>query len=122
MGETGSCADGWGHLSKTLIQLSVDGRGCVPSLLFDLRPDYSDEGNEAMEVMKIMATSFKRSRACTAARSAPDPVATADPHLCQRLLDTPWQVWLSLLWGHCSFFLGPGAHKVLFVPSKSLFP
>ena len=32
------------------------------------------------------------------------------------------QVWVSLLWGHCSFLLGPGVHKVLFVPSKSLFP
>ena len=29
-------------------------------------------------------------------------------------------VWLSLLWGFCSFLLGPGEHKVLFVPSKSL--
>ena len=28
---------------------------------------------------------------------------------------------LYLLWGHCSFLLGPGAHKILFVPSKSLF-
>ena len=29
----------------------------------------------------------------------------------------------SVSWGgHCSFLLGPGAHKVLFVPSKSLFP
>ena len=46
--------------------------------------------------------------------------ATADPRLCQRLLDTPRQVWVSLLWGHCSFLLGPGAHKALFVPSKSL--
>ena len=27
----------------------------------------------------------------------------------------------SVLWAHCSFPLGPGAHKVLFVPSKSLF-
>ena len=26
------------------------------------------------------------------------------------------------MWGHCSFFLGPGVHKVLFVPSESLFP
>ena len=26
-------------LSKTLIQLFVDGRSCVPSLLFDLRPN-----------------------------------------------------------------------------------
>ena len=28
-----------------LIQFSVDGRGCVPSLLFDLRPNYGG-GNE----------------------------------------------------------------------------
>ena len=48
--------------------------------------------------------------------------ATANPHLCQRLLDTHGQVWVSLLWGHGSFVLGPGAHKFLFVPSKSLFP
>ena len=48
--------------------------------------------------------------------------ATADPHLCWRLLDTHRQVWLNLLLGHCSFVLGPSAHKVLFVPSKSLFP
>ena len=33
--------------------------------------------------------------------------ATANPHLCQRLLDTHGQVWLGLLWGHCSFLLGP---------------
>ena len=39
-----------------------------------------------------------------------------------RLLDTHKQVWLSLLWGHCSFLLAPGAHKVLSVPCKSLFP
>ena len=48
--------------------------------------------------------------------------ATADPHLCQRLLDTHGQVWVSLLWGHCSFLLGPAVHKVLFLPSQSLFP
>ena len=48
--------------------------------------------------------------------------ANADPRLCWRLLDTHRHIWVSLLWGHCSFLLGPGAHKVLFVPSKSLFP
>ena len=40
-------------------------------------------------------------------------------------LETPGHSWaslVSLLWGHCSFLLGPGAHKVLFVPSKSVFP
>ena len=70
-----------------------------------------------VEVMKIMATSFKSSHAVPPTLQQ----ATADPHLCQRLLDTHGQVWISLLWGHCSFLLGSGAHKVLFVLSKSLF-
>ena len=47
---------------------------------------------------------------------------TTNTRLCQRLLVTPRQVWVSLLRSHCSFLLGPGVHKVLFVPSKSLFP
>ena len=60
---------------------------------------------------------------CTTALSAPNPAAaTTDPRLCWRLLDTHRQVWVSLLWGHCSFLLDPGAHNILFVPSKSLFP
>ena len=48
--------------------------------------------------------------------------ATADLYLHQRLLDTHGQIWASLLWGHCSFLLGLGAPKVLFVPSQTLFP
>ena len=71
-----------------------------------------------------MVTSFKWAYARTVVFSALGPMAaTVDPHLCQRLLDTHRQVWLSLLWGHCSFLLGPGARKVFFVPFKSLcFP
>ena len=46
--------------------------------------------------------------------------ATTNPRLCWRLLDTHRKVWVSLFWGHCSFLLGPGAHKVLFEPSKHL--
>ena len=46
--------------------------------------------------------------------------ATSDPHLHQRHSQANL---VSLLWGHCSFLLGPGVHKVLFVPFKSLiFP
>ena len=48
--------------------------------------------------------------------------AISNPCLCWRLLDTHRQVTVSLLWGHYSFLLGPGVYKVLFVPSKSLFP
>ena len=55
-------------LSISLIQFSVEGWGCVPSLLFDLRPNYGG-GNEDN------VTSFKRSHASTATLSAPNPAA-----------------------------------------------
>ena len=56
--------------------------------------------------MKIMATSFKRSCACTATPSALAlQQATTDSHLHQRLLDTHRQVWVSLLWGPFSWLL-----------------
>ena len=51
--------------SKSLIQLSGDGWNCVPSLLFTW-------DQTMVEVMKIMATSFKGSNACTATLSAPN--------------------------------------------------
>ena len=44
-GEPGLVLMGRAMFSKSLIQFSVDGRGCVPSLLFDLRPNHS-WGNE----------------------------------------------------------------------------
>ena len=47
--------------------------------------------------------------------------AAVKPHLHWRLLDTHRQIWLHLMWGHYSFHLASGAHKVLFVPSISLF-
>ena len=39
-GKPGLVLMGGAMLSKSLIQFSVDGWGCVPSLLFDLRPNY----------------------------------------------------------------------------------
>ena len=84
-------------------------------------PCYLTWGQTMVEVMKIMVTSFKSSHACTATHSAPNPVAghrwPTPP------LETPGHSQASLgqsLVG--SLLLGPGAHKVLFVPSKSLFP
>ena len=51
--------------------------------------------------MKIMATSFKRSRTCIGTLSAPPILqqATANPHLRQRLLDNHRQVWVNSLVG-----------------------
>ena len=55
-------------LSKSLIQFSVDGRDCVPSLFFDLRPNYGggkeDNGDLLQKVPAVSAT-----------LTAPDPAA-----------------------------------------------
>ena len=76
-----------------------------------------------------MATSFKRTYGSMLwlpelLHSVPLTLrqATVNPCLHWILLDTHRQDWLSLLWGHCSFLLGPGEHEALFVPFKSLFP
>ena len=73
------------------------------------------------EVMKRMGTSFKRSQACTASYSAPNP--TAGHRWPTPLLETPGHSQASLdqsLVG--SLLLSPGCAQVLFVLSKSLFP
>ena len=102
-------------LSKSLIQFSVAGWGCVPSLLFDLRPNYGGADEDSGGLLQ-------KAPRCSAALSAPAlQQATVDTHLPWRLLDTQKQVWVSLLCGHCSFLLGPGAQGSV-VPSKSLFP
>ena len=84
-------------------------------------PCYLTWDQTMVEVMKIMVTSFKRSHAHTATLSAPEPAAG---HCWPMPLpDTPGHSWASLgqsLVG--SLLLSPGAHKDLFVPSKSLFP
>ena len=59
---------GGAMLSKSLIPFSVDGWSYVPSLLFTW-------AQTMVEAIKIMETSFKRSHACTATFSAPNPAA-----------------------------------------------
>ena len=67
-GKLGLVLVGGALLSKSLIQFSVDGWSCVPSLSFTW-------GQTMEEVMKIMMISFKRSHASTATLSAPNPAA-----------------------------------------------
>ena len=53
------------------------------------------------------------------------PLPAAGHHWPRPPLETPGHSWASLsqsLWGHCFFLWGPGTYKVLFVPSKILFP
>ena len=67
-----------------------------------------------------MATAFKRSHVSPATLSGPNPAA--GHHQPTPLLETPGHSRASL--GQSlvvSLLLSPGVHKVLFVPSKSLF-
>ena len=41
-------------ISKSLIQLSVEGWGCVPSLLFDLKPNYGGGNEDNLLRKKVM--------------------------------------------------------------------
>ena len=88
-------------LRKSLIQFSIDGWSCVPSLLFDLRPNYGggNEDNGAQPCSRLALTHASTGDSWT-------------------LIGKSGSVFC---WGHCSFPLGPGAHKILFVSSKSLF-
>ena len=122
MGET-DCGGNWflvlmgGAMpSKSLVQLSVDGWDYVPSLLFDLRSNYGGSNEDNGDVLEKVL--------CTATLSAPRPCSRPPPT--HASAGDSWtlnrQVWVSLLWGHWSFLLGPDVYKVLFGPCKSLFP
>ena len=82
---------GGAMLSKSLIQFSVDGWGCVPSLLFTwaqtMRPKTDAEA-------EVMMTPFKRSHATTATLSTPNPAA--GHHRPMPLLETPGHSQASL--------------------------
>ena len=83
----GSCSDERVMFSKSLIQFSVDVWGCVSSLLFTW-------SQTMVQVMKIMATSFKRSHVSTATFTAPNPAA--GHHRPTPPPETPGHSWASL--------------------------
>ena len=74
-------------LSKSLIQFSIDGWSCIPSLFFTW-------SQTMVEVMKTMVTSFKMSHAHTATLSAPNSAAGHLWHMPPP--ETPGHSWASL--------------------------
>ena len=92
-------------LSKSLTQFSVDGRGCVPSLLFDLRPNYgevNEDNGDLLQKVLCMHCCTQCPRPC----SRPPPLHPV-PTL---LLETPGHSQASLgqfLVG--SLLLSPGS-------------
>ena len=93
-------------LSKSLIQFSVDGRDCVPSLLFDLRPNYSGHNEDDGDLLQ----------------KVPCRQCCRPPQIHWRLLDTHGHVWVNLLWGHCSFLLFLVHTGFCLFPPRVCFP
>ena len=115
MAETGSCSDGRAVLCKSLIQLSVDGLGCVPSLLFDLGPNYGG-GNEDNGDLLQKFPCTHCSTQCPQPCSRPPPTHT--------YAGDSWTYTSKSGSVSCEItapFPCILVHKVLFVPSKGLF-
>ena len=90
---------GGAMLSESLIQSSVDVPGCVPSLLFDLRPSYGGGNEDKGDLLQKVPC-----RRCYSL--CPDPAAgLLRPTPPLRLLDTHGQVGVSLVG---SLLLPPG--------------
>ena len=116
-GEPGSCSDGLGHDQYIFnpIFLLMGGPMFPPYYL--VGPNYSGGNEDNGELLQKIPCMYRYTH-CPQAFSRP-PTTQASTGDSWTLLEKSGSVSLG---GHCSFLLGPGAHKVLFVPSKSLFP
>ena len=110
-GKLGLVLMGRGILSKSLIQFSVDGQDSIPSL----RPKYVGGNENNADLLQQIPCKHCRTQ-CLQSCTKP-PLTTPLP-------ETPGHSRASLgpFFDHCSFLLSPGAHNILFVPSKSLLP
>ena len=119
MGKLGLTVVGEAMLSKSLIQFSADGWGCVPSLYLGLRPNYvrgngdllqKDLCQDAVAPMTVVISA----RDYAVGRCQPTPVLEAPGHSTANLAQS--------LVG--SLLLSPASWCIqgFVVPSKSLFP
>ena len=123
MGKTGSCSDGRAMLSKSLIQFSAVGWGCVPSHPpYRPRPNYGrGNGSNGGLLQKDVCQHATASR--TVVVSAPDPAAghcgpTSLPETPRHSQASLAQSLVGSLLLSPGFWYAPG----FVVPSKSLFP
>ena len=86
-------------------------------------------GQTMVRLMAIITTSFTMTYASMLwlpglfyAVSLTPQQATVDPCLPWELLDPHRQVWLSLLWRHRPFLLGPGGTRFCLCPPRVFFP
>ena len=97
----------WPELSKTLICLCADGWGWVPSLLV-VWPEGTQHWSLPWLFGGANGRLWEGSRQGVLPRTSAASVLVlmvrhSHPCLCRRPSNTSRYVWLSLLWGHCSF-------------------
>ena len=101
-------------LSKYLIQFSVDGQGCVHSLSFDLRPNCGRGNEDNDDLLQKFPCYTQWPLPC----SRP-PLTHASTGDSRTLIGKSGSVSCGVTAPFCWVL---GVRKVLFVPSKSLFP
>ena len=103
--------------SKSLIQFSVDGWGYIPALLFNLRSNYGGGNEDYVHLLQKFP--------CMIALPHSVPPTCSWPPLTHAFTGDFWTFTGKFGLVSCGvtapFSWGPGAHKVLFVPSNSLF-
>ena len=103
-------------LSKSLIQFSINGQGCVPALLFDLRPNYGGGNEDHGYLLQKIPCTYCYIQC---------PQSCSRPLLTQASAGDSWTLAGrsgSVSCGVTAPFSCVLVHKVLLVPSKSLFP
>ena len=122
VGKTGSCSSGQGHSQWILIPIFCWWLGLCSLLVFypDVKLQWDNDCNRD-RLQKALGQHAVAPRMVLFSALTLQQ-ATVYPHLPWRLLDTQRQVWLSLLWGHCSFLLGPGAQAFVCTLQVSVSP
>ena len=107
---------GGARLSESLIQFSVDEQCCVPSLLLVLEPNYGRGNEDNGDLLQKVPRQ-------TLLHSVPQPCCRPPPT--HASAGDSWSHTGKSGSGSCGVtapFSWVLVHKVLFVPSKSLFP
>ena len=103
-------------LSKSLKQFSVDGQGCVPSLLFDLRPNYgggNEDNGDLPQKIPCMYCYIQCPQPCS--RPPPTHTSTGDSR-------TPTGKSITVSCRVTALFSWVLVHKVLLCPPRVYFP
>ena len=98
------------------LNFSVEGQGCVPSLLLGLRPNYGGGNEDNVNVFQTVPCMHCYTQC---------PQPCSGPPLTYSCTEDSWTLMGksgSMLWGHCSFFWVLVHTRFCLCPSRVCFP